>query len=182
MSDQAQGPGWWQASDGKWYPPPAPQRDAGGRRYPLVDNLIDGFQAAFGVRVAGRSAGEPPPRLARVVAGLVVTAVIVAVIIGALSGGGDDSSGGSDDPEVLEATAFDSCKEFIGRRVAGPTVYPDYFDHDGEVIVTHAGDTYTVRSHVEGENAFGGPVRQEFTCTVRDAGDDQWQLVSLEGI
>ena len=21
MSDQAQGPGWWQASDGKWYPP-----------------------------------------------------------------------------------------------------------------------------------------------------------------
>ncbi len=26
MSDQAQGPGWWQASDGKWYPPPEPQR------------------------------------------------------------------------------------------------------------------------------------------------------------
>src|SRR5438477_7583604 len=27
MSDQSQGPGWWQASDGKWYPPekaPAP--------------------------------------------------------------------------------------------------------------------------------------------------------------
>lgn len=25
MSDQSQGPGWWMASDGKWYPPaPAP--------------------------------------------------------------------------------------------------------------------------------------------------------------
>ena len=23
MSDQAQGPGWWQASDGNWYPPQA---------------------------------------------------------------------------------------------------------------------------------------------------------------
>ena len=23
MSEQAQGPGWWQASDGKWYPPEA---------------------------------------------------------------------------------------------------------------------------------------------------------------
>jgi hypothetical protein len=21
MADQSQGPGWWQASDGKWYPP-----------------------------------------------------------------------------------------------------------------------------------------------------------------
>ena len=31
MSDTSQGPGWWQASDGKWYPPEqapgaAPQR------------------------------------------------------------------------------------------------------------------------------------------------------------
>lgn len=24
MSDQSQGPGWWQASDGKWYPPETP--------------------------------------------------------------------------------------------------------------------------------------------------------------
>lgn len=24
MSDAPQGPGWWQASDGKWYPPSAP--------------------------------------------------------------------------------------------------------------------------------------------------------------
>lgn len=32
MSDQSQGPGWWQASDGKWYPPeqsPAPQAGGG---------------------------------------------------------------------------------------------------------------------------------------------------------
>lgn len=31
MSDSAQGPGWWQASDGKWYPPEqAPGGGAGG--------------------------------------------------------------------------------------------------------------------------------------------------------
>lgn len=33
MSDQSQGPGWWQASDGKWYPPeqsPAPAPPGGG--------------------------------------------------------------------------------------------------------------------------------------------------------
>jgi len=25
MSDTSQGPGWWQAADGKWYPPASPQ-------------------------------------------------------------------------------------------------------------------------------------------------------------
>ncbi len=33
MSDTSQGPGWWQASDGKWYPPeqaPGYQAPAGG--------------------------------------------------------------------------------------------------------------------------------------------------------
>lgn len=30
MSDQAQGPGWWLASDGKWYPP-QPDQYAGPR-------------------------------------------------------------------------------------------------------------------------------------------------------
>ena len=30
MSEQAPAPGWWQASDGKWYPPEARQGDAGG--------------------------------------------------------------------------------------------------------------------------------------------------------
>ena len=29
MSDTSQGPGWWQASDGKWYPPE--QSPGGGR-------------------------------------------------------------------------------------------------------------------------------------------------------
>ncbi len=28
MSDQSQGPGWWYASDGKWYPPEQAVSDA----------------------------------------------------------------------------------------------------------------------------------------------------------
>ena len=37
MSDAPQGPGWWQASDGKWYPPgpaaaPGPSRQQSGCR------------------------------------------------------------------------------------------------------------------------------------------------------
>ncbi len=38
MSDTSQGPGWWQASDGKWYPPqqtaPAPGAPPPGGAYP----------------------------------------------------------------------------------------------------------------------------------------------------
>lgn len=34
MSDQSHGPGWWQASDGKWYPPqPAQGTTYAGPRY-----------------------------------------------------------------------------------------------------------------------------------------------------
>lgn len=31
MSDAPQGPGWWQASDGKWYPPQPTPPEAPGR-------------------------------------------------------------------------------------------------------------------------------------------------------
>src|SRR5688572_2115663 len=39
MSEQSQGPGWWQASDGKWYPPEQappgdPTADPGGSTAP----------------------------------------------------------------------------------------------------------------------------------------------------
>jgi hypothetical protein len=46
MSDSSQGPGWWQASDGKWYPPQPPPQAA---TPPQV--------AAYGYPVAGPAAG-----------------------------------------------------------------------------------------------------------------------------
>ena len=49
MSDTSQGPGWWLASDGKWYPPhlapqppppqPAPQAGYPAQPYPAQDNV-----------------------------------------------------------------------------------------------------------------------------------------------
>ncbi len=49
MSDTSQGPGWWQASDGKWYPPeqaPGYQAPAGGGGTPAGGVTLD-FGAAF---------------------------------------------------------------------------------------------------------------------------------------
>ncbi len=50
MSDSSQGPGWWQASDGKWYPPeqapggaPQPAGGGGGGRLDLGEAISYGW-------------------------------------------------------------------------------------------------------------------------------------------
>lgn len=45
MSDQSQGPGWWQAADGKWYPPEA-------ATMPAATPSVPGYPMG---------AGAPPP-------------------------------------------------------------------------------------------------------------------------
>jgi hypothetical protein len=42
MSDVPQGPGWWQASDDKWYPPPRPSVPNGGQASPLQGSPVQG--------------------------------------------------------------------------------------------------------------------------------------------
>lgn len=59
MSDTSQGPGWWQASDGKWYPPEqAPGATPGT---PPSDPSAYGAPPAYGTPPAyGAPAGGPP--------------------------------------------------------------------------------------------------------------------------
>ena len=70
MSDTPQGPGWWQASDGRWYPPeqapgatPAPAPDAGAALGPAPSPLGPGWwQASDGQWYAPEQApGAAPP-------------------------------------------------------------------------------------------------------------------------
>lgn len=74
MSDQSQGPGWWLASDGKWYPPET---------------------APGAVQPPAPPAAKPPvwKRTWVVVTGIVVLLLIVAA---ALSSGDDDKPAASD--------------------------------------------------------------------------------------
>jgi len=39
VSDTQQGPGWWQASDGKWYPPASPVGPAAFQAQPKTEGL-----------------------------------------------------------------------------------------------------------------------------------------------
>ncbi|WP_426573015.1 RDD family protein [Aquihabitans sp. McL0605] len=104
MSDTSQGPGWWQASDGKWYPPEqapgaAPNPAAG--MPPAGPPPGYGAPPAYGAAPAygapGGLAGVPGPRAtwgqraiaiiidwAFIVVGYILLAIVVA-ILGAIS-------------------------------------------------------------------------------------------------
>jgi hypothetical protein len=48
MSDQSQGEGWWQASDGKWYPPPSPDAWPPPTTQPFESAPDEGKKAGLG--------------------------------------------------------------------------------------------------------------------------------------
>lgn len=100
MSDSAQGPGWWQASDGKWYPPeqaPAAAAPAPPPAYgppPQPGAAPDGAPPGYGPppQPMGAPMGysAPPPqgmsgclKAFLIVLGLSVVLGIVAVIVAA---------------------------------------------------------------------------------------------------
>jgi len=71
MSDQAQGPGWWQASDGKWYPPQDP-----------VAAPPPTMPVAAGPLPAGPTpAGGPPPSGGGLGQGAIIGIVVAAILV-----------------------------------------------------------------------------------------------------
>ena len=90
MSEQSQGPGWWQASDGKWYPPeqaPATQPPA---TEPIATPPAYGAPAASTAPAAAAAGGGST--------GKIVAVVIALALIGggaafALTRGGGGSGG-----------------------------------------------------------------------------------------
>ena len=103
MSDVSQGPGWWQASDGKWY---APEQAPGGQSAATPASGFGTPQPSLGAQQSGF--GTPQPGLGaspagygpladwgqRVVAYLldvvsifavVIVGVIISVVVGAVS-------------------------------------------------------------------------------------------------
>lgn len=156
-------PGWWEDENGGWHPP------AGA--------VGDKAMNAAGGKSGDNNAG----------AGCLVLIVIAAVLwlIGTLMGGGDDddSSGGSDvsSAEDLEYGAFDVCTNFVKDRLRAPSTaeFRNYFEDDGEVVVTGGPDTYVVTSSVDSENGFGAMLRSTFVCQVEHVAGTRWMLVDL---
>ena len=95
MSEVAQGPGWWQASDGRWYaperhpdyrprpPPPPPPPLTGPPTYPPSGTLGPVEGAPYASMPVMRSELHPrKPVLKRPIVLIAVAVVIVAVAVG----------------------------------------------------------------------------------------------------
>ena len=102
MSDTSQGPGWWQASDGKWYPPEqAPGAGSAGPAGPPPGGPPPAYGAAPAYGAPAGSDGAPGPRASwgeRVIAFLIDYAIIVAfyiilAIVGSIAGAISDALG-----------------------------------------------------------------------------------------
>src|SRR5262245_55363650 len=69
MSDSSQGPGWWQDTDGKWYPPRPDAGDAGDgleptqpmAQQPGADEPVPGEPEELIIRPMSDSDVPPPP-------------------------------------------------------------------------------------------------------------------------
>lgn len=104
----------------------------------------------------------------------VITIALLLVVVGCSS---DDDTSGDD----LEYGAFDVCTDFVRDQLVSPgsASFRNYFENDGEVIVTVNGPTYTVRSSVDSENAFGASLRSDFVCVVDHVEGLRYRLVDL---
>jgi hypothetical protein len=92
-------------------------------------------------------------------------ALLVALLVGC--GASNGGKGG----------AFEACKRAVESSLKAPATadFSGVFDSE----ITDNGDgTYDVAGYVDAENGFGANIRTDWTCTVRDTGDN-WELVNL---
>jgi len=136
MSDTAQGPGWWKASDDKWYPPEL-HPDAAVRGTAASDPQTDvpatvstPVAAASGVSRADETAADTPGR--GIAARTVLLVAVAAFGLGGLTGFGasrltnDDgqqqtASAGEEAADVARQAAADSPNPLAPKIVDGAT-------------------------------------------------------------
>jgi hypothetical protein len=105
MSEQSGGPGWWQASDGKWYPP----EQAPTAAQPAVDPTTT--PPAYGAPAYGPPAYGAPAAGAAAGGGGAGKVIAIVVVLALLAGGGaflltrGSGGGGSEADFCAKATA-----------------------------------------------------------------------------
>lgn len=77
--------------------------------------------------------------------------------------------------------AFVECKRFVTERIKSPSTAEFGSYLLGDVDVARVGDTYTVSSFVDAQNALGATVRTRFVCVVTPGEPNQlWTLINLD--
>jgi hypothetical protein len=168
MSLQSQGPGWWMASDGRWYPPeshpgyrPASAQDPAPSRPPQPVRPAQGELGRW-----WRNRG----RWTQLLILMTVIFCILAFIRGLAE---------SDKP--TEDGAFGACRGFVSDRLRAPATakFRD-LTSDGASADSTAENQFSVRASVDAENGFGALIRSSYRCEVTYLPDsDQWRLDDL---
>jgi hypothetical protein len=84
MSDQSQGEGWWQASDGKWYPPPRPDAPAPPTTQPFGEPTgapSEAYGPPTGPPVGAPHSGKKRGLGAGPIIGMAVAAAVIVGLI-----------------------------------------------------------------------------------------------------
>jgi len=128
MSDFSQGPGWWYASDGRWYPPAPPTPESP----PPAASL---FPPPSGPGVGPIMAPPSPPspgskksRRAATVLGICVVVFVLLVIGGIIAltrSGTDNHVNAASSPTVTSGTGADLSASTTGPPAAGFTTFRD---------------------------------------------------------
>lgn len=114
MSETSQGPGWWQASDKKWYPP-----EAHPDHQPSSETPAPAHTSATGASSRGRP--WPWVIVAAVAVGVVTVAIgVVVVVTGSESAVTDATVTVEREPELSPEEAFVGS---VGEAVDGAVVY-----------------------------------------------------------
>lgn len=83
MSDASQGPGWWQAADGKWYPP---ESAPGAQPPPPPGGGTDVIDVGASISYGWEGFKKYPGQLIAAWLVVMVVSIVVSIIAGALSG------------------------------------------------------------------------------------------------
>ncbi len=127
MSDSPQGPGWWQASDGKWYPP---ESSPGGSPTPATGGTAPGTEPQVGEALTygwEKFQANIGGLIVAALIGFAILAVLTIIgwigIVGAVVG----SSGGYEVNEVTGRVTYDSGPGFFVTAIAYAVFFGLYF-------------------------------------------------------
>jgi hypothetical protein len=151
---------------------------------------IEHAVARIDARLHALDTGEPliepeKPKTSKssMIAGIVILLAVAALLVSCvgyvISNSGDDSGGDSGDGRN-DGMASVMCEQFVEERLKAPSSadFSGVFD----TTVSGSGNDYTVRGYVDAQNSFGAMIRSDYTCEIRDSGNDKWTLVSLTGL
>ena len=101
--------------------------------------------------------------------GIAVTILAISPLVACSSSSGSEKDAGD------EWSAQAVCEEFVKDRLKSPATA----DFSDEERLQMSETVFVVTGSVDSENGFGALIRNNFTCRVRYAGDENWHLVRM---